>query len=79
MDECERLLHHGTTSELVREADKILVQSQQYIRSEQDITPVVACAMDVDFSSEKELVQLVNTLGQLLFGELIWNMASVAT
>ena len=69
MDECERLLHHGTTSELVRGADKVLVQCQQYIRSEQDTTPVVACFMDVDLSSEGELLDLMENFGELLVGE----------
>lgn len=73
MDECERLLHHGTTSELVRGTDKILAQSQQYIRSEQDTTPVVACSMDVDFSSEEELLKIVDNLGELLLGKQILN------
>lgn len=68
MDECERLLHHGTTLEIVHEADKILAQSQQYIRSEQDTTPVVACFMDVDFSNEEQLVKLIDSLGELLVG-----------
>ena len=68
-DECERLHHYGSTSEIVRGADKILVQAHQYIRSEQDITPVVASAMDVDFSSEGELLQLVHSLGELLVGQ----------
>ncbi len=67
-DECERLWHYGTTSEIVRGADKVLVQVHQYIRSEQDITPVVACSMDVDFSSEGELLELVHSLGGLLVG-----------
>lgn len=71
MDDCERLLHHGTTSELVRGADKILVQSQQYIRSEQDTTPVVACSMDVDLSGEEELLQIVDNLGELLLGKVL--------
>lgn len=65
MDECERLLHHGTTSE-VRGADKVLAQSQQYIRSEQDTTPVVACSMDVDLSNEGELLLLVENLESYL-------------
>lgn len=68
-EECERLLHHGTTYEVVREADKILAQSQQYIRSEQDTTPVVACSMDMDFSSEEDLIDIVDNLGELLVGE----------
>ena len=68
-DECERLWHYSTTSEIVRGADKVLVQAHQYIRSEQDVTPVVACSMDVDFSYEGELLQLVDSLGELLVGE----------
>ena len=72
MDECEHLLHHGTTSEVVRKADKILAQAQQYVRSEQDTTPVVTSSMKVDFSHEEDLLDMVDSLGELLVGEFFF-------
>lgn len=69
-EECERLLHHATIPEVVRGADKILAQAQQYIRSEQDATPAVACSMEIDFDTEGELRDLVESFGELILGEL---------
>ena len=63
------MLHHASAYEVVRDADKILAQTQQYVRSEQDTTPVVASAMDVDFSSEEDLIDLVDNMGELRVGE----------
>ena len=71
INECEKLLHYGTTSEVVKKADKIIAQAQQYAHSEQDTTPVVTCCMEIDFSSEEELIQRVDTLGELLLGKAL--------
>lgn len=69
MDDCEGLLHYGSTSEVARGADKILAEVQQYVHSRQDTTPVVGCDMEVVFSKEEQILLLVETLGEILVGK----------
>ncbi len=67
-DTCEQLLHYGTDSEIFRDADRILNQAQQYVHSEQDATPSVACSMEIDFSSEDKLIGAIDAFGELMIG-----------
>ena len=53
---------------MVRETDKILAHVHQYIRSEQDTTPVVSCDIQVDFSEEHQLMRSIESLGEVLVG-----------
>lgn len=68
VEDCEGLLG-DSTSEVVRHADHLLAQAQQYMRSEQDTNPATNDCIEADFSREEELLQLVKGLGQLYTGE----------
>ena len=52
-----------------RNADYMLAQAQPYVRSEQDPSPSVTDAIEANFGCEKELLTLVDKLGQLQMGE----------
>ena len=67
VEDCESLLGESP-SKVVRHADYILAQAQQYVRSEQDTHPVANDCIGADFSCEEELLQLVEGLGQLRMG-----------
>ena len=68
VEDCEGLLG-DSTSEVVRHADHLLAQAQQYVRSEQDTNPATNDCIEANFSREEELLQLVKGLGQLYTGE----------
>ena len=66
--DCEDLLYLSEPSEVLRGVDKTLAHARQYTRSEQFITPMVAVDMETDFSSESDVLQLVEGLGHLQLG-----------
>ncbi len=76
IEDCEELLHHAATSAVVRETDKILAHVQQYVRLEQDTTPIVSCDMKIDFSKEDRLLESIELLGEIIAGELSVRMYS---
>ena len=67
--DCENLVYLSDPAEVVRGVDNTLAQAQQYIRSEQFVTPMVAVDIEADFSSESDLLKLVEDLGQLQLGK----------
>ena len=68
--DCEDLLYLSEPSEVLRGVDKTLAHARQYTRSEQFVTPMVAVDMETDFSSESDVLQLVEGLGHLQLGNL---------
>lgn len=67
-DECETVLYQSGFSSVVRNADKVLAQAQQYVRSEQDVTPMVTACIEADFNPEVELLEVMERLGTLQLG-----------
>ena len=68
--DCEDLLYLSEPAEVLRGVDKTLAHARQYTRSEQFVTPMVAVDMETDFSSESDVLQLVEGLGHLQLGRL---------
>ena len=67
--DCEDLVYLSDPAEVVMGVDKTLAHAQQYIRSEQFATPTVAVDMDASFTTEADVLKLVEGLGQLQLGK----------
>ena len=56
-------------SQVVRQAEMLVAQVQQYVRSDQDTNPVVSDAIQAHFEAKGELLQLAEQLGELKLRE----------